>query len=141
MDYQVVQSYGSLYLTARQREHTMEYNMSEKTMEEQLLKMTEATAAARKALELARKALELAEAEEAALKKKIQLAKSAKNDTKATGASGSAEKATDFFQRPMGIVKDPRMSVKKPKKCPWNAGKANLPCKFSDRCPECFPDI
>jgi len=134
MDHQVVQSYGSLYLTARQTEHTMEYNMSEKTMEEQLRKMKEATAAARKALELA-------EAEEAALKKKIQLAKSAKNDTKATGASGSAEKATDFFQRPMGIVKDPRMSAKKRKRCPWNAGKAKLPCKFSDRCPECFPGI
>ena len=106
--------------------------MSEKTMEEQLRKMKEATAAARKALELA-------EAEEAALE--IQLAKSAKNDTKATGASGSAEKATDFFQRPMGIVKDPRMSAKKPKRCPWNAGKAKLPCKFSDDCPECGPDI
>ena len=108
--------------------------MSEKTMEEQLRKMTEATAAARKALELA-------EAEEAALKKKIQLAKSAKNDTKPTGASGSAEKATDFFQRPRGIVKDPRMSAKKQKKCPWIAGKRTLPCKYSKRCPECFPDI
>ena len=112
----------------------MEYNMSEKTMEEQLRKMKEANAAARNPLELA-------EAEEAALKKKIQLANSAKNDTKATGASGSAEKATDFFQRPMGIVKDSMMSAKKKKRCPWNAGKAKLPCKFSDRCPECGPDI
>lgn len=113
-------------------------------MEQQLRKMTEATAAARKALELA-------EAEEAALKKKIQLAKSAKNDTKATGASGSAKKDKDVFQRPSGIVKDPpktseqnslrRMPEKKQRTCPWNAGKTTLPCKFSDCCPECFPDI
>ncbi len=83
-------------------------DMFEQMMEEEVRKKAEATAAARKALELA-------EAEEAALVKKMLLAKSAKNDTKATGASASGLKATNVFQMPKGIVKDaPRDSKKQP---------------------------